>query len=90
MNKHNIKKGMRVRVKHNLDATEDEWTLDGDGIMLTMREKAYKVHEIDFHKNGITLYDHDNDEYWIFCPEDLTIMELKKPHPPVMFDPTNL
>lgn len=91
MNIENIKEGMQVRVKcDTLSETKSRWTLDEDGYMWEMRGNIYKVHSVEPHRNGVTLYDQVNDETWIFCPDDLSLPEIKKPKPPVMFDPKNI
>jgi hypothetical protein len=91
MNIENIEEGMLVRVKSDsLSETKSIWTLDDDGYMWEMRGKIYKVQSVELHRNGVTLYDKINDETWIFCPDDLSLLEIKKPKPPVMFDPKNI
>ena len=84
MNKENIKEGMKVRVSNDLTKTKEMWSLDHDGVMLTMRGKTFKVDSVGFESISI--------DRFAFCAEDLqpTLLKKFKPHKPVMFDPKNI
>jgi hypothetical protein len=86
VNINDIKKGMTIRISKDISITERHWSLDPEGIMLSMRGQTFKVENVT---GGVGI--HKKNFTYTFCPEDMRIPEIViKVQPPVMFDPNNI
>lgn len=90
MNISDVKEGMKVRISDDLTKTAGTWTLDGDGIMEAMKGNIYKVSDVRYDRNGVTVFDPEYNEHWIFCSEDVFSLKMTEPKEAVMFDPDNI
>jgi hypothetical protein len=92
MNIEDAQLGMAVKIRDNLSKTKALFKLDGNGEMLAMVGKIYKIEDIDRSNRGgsITI------QGWFFSPKDLELFEETESEQnklisrTFVFDPTNL
>jgi hypothetical protein len=76
-----FKANQLVRITKDLKESQTDYTfgLDGNGIMLSMQGKVFKINKLggNFNKGGIWIKNPINDNIYIFHESDLKLVSTK-------------